>query len=233
MQRVYEIQSSWDQRRKLRHFALRPPMQPSLPYKSPVYNPNLFSLFAKPSHDGTREMKTLNNPGFTGYSFSQKLKKKKDSELDPVEILKQQDEKEEQQKKKLMDEIDKKFDMINKEKEKIAPPAKIIGEDMKNNKNSTSISISSSSSKSDIIGSDSNTRKFDKTDNKLDEKQKLKNKNYAHDSNNEKQTQTQKDEQNVPLGLDYNSIADVLSKMFEKLNKKINKSKIFEVRKFS
>jgi hypothetical protein len=227
MQRVYEIQSSWDQRRKLRHFALRPPMQPSLPYKSPVYNPNLITLFAKPSHDNTREMKTLNNPGFTGYSFSQKLKKKKDSELDPVEILKQQDEKQEQQNKIFMDEIDKKFDMMNKEKEKIVTPAKIIGEDMKNSKNSTL------SSKSDIVGNVSNTREqtTDKIHSETDVKEKLKSKIHGDDSIKEKQTQIQKDEQNTPHGLDYNSIADVLSKMFEKLNKKIDKSKIFEVRK--
>jgi hypothetical protein len=71
MQRVYEIQSSWDERKKLRHFALRPPITPPYPYTAPVYSPNLLSVYGRPSNDGTRQMvTTANNPGSEGYSYS-------------------------------------------------------------------------------------------------------------------------------------------------------------------
>lgn len=220
MQRVYEIQSSWDQRNKLRHFALRPPMQPSLPYKSPVYNPNLLSLFAKPSPDGKREMSTINNSGFSGYSFSQKKKHKNDSEIDPVQSLKEHDEKMEIAKKNLEADIDKKFQMILNEKEK---DTKVI----KSTEAKERV-IKIVTDKEKYIDNKNVTHHMPPYDNKNNSNDKPK--IYKTDQSEENSSSIHSDNTKHKEELDYNSIAEVMTKMFEKLNKKIEKSLMLKVK---
>ncbi len=231
MQRVYEIQSGWDQRRKLRNFALRPPMQPSLPYNSPIYNPNLFSLFSKPSPDKTKNMKTINNSGFSGYSFSQK-KKNAEAEIDPVENLKQQDEKNQMAKKLLEDDIDKKIEDISKEKLnsliKLDNISKSISSDkfseekvkedenflMRNNKNSTEhiAEISKTNDNRETVANISDVKEEGK-------------------KQNDKIIKIPEVNKNTQPELDYNSIAEVIGKIFEKLGKKMDKWMIIKVSK--
>ena len=233
MQRVYEIQSGWDQRRKLRNFALRPPMQPSLPYNSPVYNPNLFSLFSKPSPDKTKNMKTINNSGFSGYSFSQK-RKNAEAEIDPVENLRQQDEKNQMAKKNLEDDIDKKIEAISKEKinsltkfDNISKPItshkfaekkeKVIEDEniiMRNSKNFTE-----------------HTAEISKTNDNKENVPKISDVKDEGKIQNEKIVKNTEVNKNTQPELDYNSIAEVIGKIFEKLGKKMEKWMIIKVSK--
>jgi hypothetical protein len=69
MQRVYELQSNWDERSKLRKFAIsKPPVRP--PYQAPSYTPNNLEKHSVPNRN--------DNAGYQGYSFSQKDKELKD-----------------------------------------------------------------------------------------------------------------------------------------------------------
>ena len=233
MQRVYEMQSGWDQRRKLRNFALRPPMQPSMPYKAPIYDPNLFSLFSKPSQDKTKELKTSNNSGFSGYSFSQK-KKNLLADVDPVENLKQQDEKDQMAKKLMEDDIDRKIEVLSKEKiyslnklddaakinsnRKYSTEKKIFKEDqkvlMKNNKNSTE-----------------NIPEVSKMNDKRDTRAKISDVKEEGKIQTDKIIKNIEVKKNVQPELDYNSIAEVIGKIFEKLGKKMDKWMVLKVSK--
>lgn len=233
MQRVYEMQSGWDQRRKLRNFALRPPMQPSMPYKAPIYDPNLFSLFSKPSQDKTKELKTSNNSGFSGYSFSQK-KKNLLADVDPVENLKQQDEKDQMAKKLMEDDIDRKIEVLSKEKiyslnklddaakinsnRKYSAEKKIFKEDqkvlMKNNKNSTE-----------------NIPEVSKMNDKRDTRAKISDVKEEGKIQTDKIIKNIEVKKNVQPELDYNSIAEVIGKIFEKLGKKMDKWMVLKVSK--
>lgn len=80
MQRVFEIQSNWDEREKLRQFAIsRPPVIPPWPIEAPAYKPDSQPRYPDPSNNN---LKVVNNPannsGPNGFSsFLQNIEKAK------------------------------------------------------------------------------------------------------------------------------------------------------------
>ncbi len=91
MQRVFEMQSSWDEREKLRHFAIsRPPVQPPWPIQSPTYKPDLYSLY---SGAGAGEKRITNqkpeqsNSG--SYAFKQNfdINNEDDGKINPAKMM--------------------------------------------------------------------------------------------------------------------------------------------------
>jgi len=100
MQRVLEIQANWDEREKLRHYAVsRPPMMPqmpqvmpqmpqmmpqmpqmqSMPMIQPGYRPDQVSVYRIPSQDLNRiDFNEMSNSGNSPYSFLQNKEIKND-----------------------------------------------------------------------------------------------------------------------------------------------------------
>jgi hypothetical protein len=78
MQRVFEIQANWDERQKLRHFAIsRPPVRPPWPIVAPGYRPDQVSLYGLPSQDQNRvNNNPHNNSGHAAFSFLENKDKK-------------------------------------------------------------------------------------------------------------------------------------------------------------
>jgi hypothetical protein len=90
MQRVFEIQSNWDEREKLRQFAIsRPPVIPPWPIVAPAYTPDSEPRYPEPSKDNLRVVKNpANNSGPNGFSSFLQNKEKAKNKLDVSKMSK-------------------------------------------------------------------------------------------------------------------------------------------------
>jgi hypothetical protein len=76
MQRVFEIQSNWDEREKLRQFSVaRPPVRPPWPIIAPAYQPD--SVTRVPSNESIKNKANNSGPGLSFLQSQEKAKKNK------------------------------------------------------------------------------------------------------------------------------------------------------------